>query len=179
MGLANGGNVALWVNIRFSLRILRKHWKLTTIAVSSLAVAMAAGTTGFSVFNALLLRPPAVLAPNKLLTVYSSTPAEEFGGFCYADYTFYRDHNEVFSDLMAFPYSIAVQPIVFGHHTKSGLTNAVSDTYFSVLGVQPLLGRGFARGDDDRPSALAVLSYSYWNWLGADPNIVGKTVSVN
>ena len=171
--------MALWPRIRFSLRILRKHWKLTCIAVSSLALAMAASTAGFSVFNALLLRPPAVLAPDRLLSVYSSTPTEQFSRFCYADYTFYRGHSDVFSDLMAFPYSISVQPIVFGHRTKSGLTNAVSDTYFSVLGVQPLLGRGFARGDDDKPSALGVLSYSYWNWLGKDPNIVGKTVSVN
>jgi predicted permease len=179
MDLANGGNMALGTHIRFSLRILRKHWKLTTIAVSSLAVAMAAGTTGFSVFNALLLRPPAVLAPDKLLTVYSATPAEEFGGFCYEDYTFYRDHNGVFSSLMAFPYSISLTPITFEHRTKAGLSNAVSDTYFSVLGVPPLLGRVFARGDDDNPSTLAVLSYSYWKWLGADQNIVGKTISLN
>ena len=81
--------MTLWSSIRFSLRILKKHWKLTFIAVSSLAIAMAAGTTGFSVFNALLLRPPAVLAPDRLLTVYSSTPTEEFGGFCDDDYAFY------------------------------------------------------------------------------------------
>ena len=42
-----------------------------------------------------------------------------------------------------------------------------------------MLGRFFERGEDDRPSALAVLSYSYWKWLGADPNILGKTVSVD
>lgn len=66
--------MALWSSIRFSLRILKKHWKLTSIAVLSLAIAMAAGTAGFSVFNALLLRPPVVLVPNHLLTVYSSTP---------------------------------------------------------------------------------------------------------
>src|SRR5437763_7266332 len=98
----SGANMALWSSIRFSLRILRKHWKLTSIAVSSLAIAMAAGTAGFSVFNALLLRPPAVLRPDQLLTVYSSTPTEEFNGFCDDDYTFYRDHNEIFSDVMAF-----------------------------------------------------------------------------
>ena len=171
--------MALWSSIRFSVRILRKHWKLTSIAVFSLAIAMAACTVGFSVFNALLLRPPAVLAPDRILSVYSSTPTEEFGGFCYADYTFYREHNEVFSALMAFPYSISMNPIVYVNRTKWGLINAVSDTYFSVLGVRPLLGRVFARGDDDKPSALAVMSYSYWNWLGADPKIVGKTVSVN
>src|SRR5215467_12973410 len=170
--------MALWFSARFSLRILRKHWKLTSVAVFSLATAMAAGTTGFSVFNALLLRPPMALAPDQLLTVYSSTPAEQFSGFCYEDYTFYRDHNSVFSSLMAFPYSISLTPIVYEHRTKSGLSNAVSDNYFSVLGVPPLLGRVFTRGDDDKPSTLAVLSYPYWKWLGADPNIVGKKVSL-
>src|SRR5215469_13807028 len=174
-----GANMALWSSVRFSLRVLKKHGKLTSIAVSSLALAMAAGTVGFSVFNALLVRPPAVLAPDRLLSVYSSTPTEEFSGICYDDYTFYRDYNEVFSGLMSFPYSISMDPIVYEHRTKAGLTNAVSDTYFSVLGVWPLIGKVFARGDDDKPSRLAVLSYPYWNWLGGDPEIVGKTVSVN
>lgn len=171
--------MAFWPSVRFSLRILRKHWKLTSIAVFSLAIAMAAGAVGFSFFNTLLLRPPAVLAPDRLLTVYSSTPTEEFSGICYDDYQFYRDNNRVFSGLMAFPYSITVNPIVYNHRTKAGLINAVSDTYFSVLGVEPLLGRVLTRGDDDKPSALAVLSFSYWKWLGADPNVIGQTVTVN
>jgi putative ABC transport system permease protein len=80
---------------------------------------------------------------------------------------------------MAFPYSISMSPVVYENRTRAGLTNAVSDTYFSVLGVPPLLGRVFKRGDDDKPSSLAVLSYSYWRWLGANPNILGKTVSAN
>ncbi|PYT64893.1 MAG: hypothetical protein DMG39_30780 [Acidobacteria bacterium] len=171
--------MVLWSSMRFSLRVLRKHWKLTSVAVFSLAMAMAAGTTGLSIFNALLLRPPAALAPDQLLTVYSSTPSEQFSGFCYDDYTSYRDKNAVFSSLMAFPYSISLTPIVYEHRTKSGLSNAVSDTYFSVLGVPPLHGRVFIRGDDDKPSTLAVLSYPYWKWLGADRNIVGKTVTLD
>ncbi|MGC1620962.1 MAG: ABC transporter permease [Candidatus Acidiferrum sp.] len=170
--------MALWSSIRFSLRILRKHWKLTSIAVFSLAIAMAAGAVGFSIFNALLLRPPAVPAPERLVSVYTSTPSEEFGGVCYEDYKYYRDNNHVFSGVLAFPYSISAGLITFDHRNKYGLTNAVSDNYFSVLGVKPILGRVFARGDDDKPSALAVLSYSYWQWLGADSNIVGKTVTV-
>ncbi len=171
--------MALWSSIRFSLRILRKHWKLTSIAIFSLAIAMAAGAVGFSIFNALLLRPPAVHAPAQLVTVYASTPSEEFNGICYDDYKYYRDNNHVFSDSMSFPYSISVNDVRYDGRMKQGLINAVSDTYFSVLGVQPMLGRVFARGDDDKPSELAVLSYPYWRWLGADPNIVGKTVSVN
>jgi predicted permease len=171
--------MALWSSIRFSLRILGKHWKLTSIAIFSLAIAMSAGAVGFSVFNALLLRPPAVPAPEQLLSVYATTPTEEFSGTNYDDYKYCRDNNHVFSDVLAFPYSISMVPILYDHRSKSGLINAVSDNYFSVLGVQPLLGRMFRRGDDDNPSALAVLSYSYWKSLGADPNLVGKTVTVN
>lgn len=171
--------MAPWSSIRFSLRILRKHWKLTSIAVFSLAIAMAAGAVGFSVFNALLLRPPAVAAPAQLLSIYTNTPAEQFGGTSYEDYKFYRENNHVFSDVLAFPYSVQVRPIVFNGRLKSGLMNGVSDNYFSVLGVQPILGRLFTRGDDDKPSALAVLSYSYWKWLGADPNVLGKAVAID
>src|SRR5580704_8897620 len=170
--------MALWSGMRFSLRILRKRWRLTSIAIFSLAIAMAASAVGFSIFNALLLRPPAVPAPEQLASVYTTTPTEEFSGTNYDDYKYYRDNNYVFSDVLAFPNSIAVRPISYEGHIKSGLMNAVSDNYFSVLGVQPILGRVFRRGEDDKPSALAVLSYSYWKWLGADPNIVGKTVTV-
>jgi predicted permease len=171
--------MALWSSLRFSLRILRKHWKLTSIAVFSLAIAMTAGAVGFSVFNTLLLRPPAVPESERLLSVYSTTPREEFSGTSYDDYKYYRDNNHVFSDVLAFPYSISMVPITYDHRNKSGLINAVSDNYFSVLGVQPRLGRMLTRGDDDKPSALAVLSYSYWKSLGADPNITGKTVTVD
>jgi predicted permease len=171
--------MALWPNIRFSLRILRKHWKLASIAIFSLAIAMSAETVGFSVFNALLLRPPAVSGPKQLVSVYTATPTEEFSGTNYEDYKYYRDNNHVFSDILAFPYSIAVRSISYEGRVKSGLMNAVSDNYFAVLGVQPILGKLFTRGEDDKSSALAVLSYSYWKWLGTDPNIVGKTVTID
>jgi predicted permease len=171
--------MAIWSSLRFSLRILRKHWKLTSIAVFSLAIAMAAGAAGFSVFNSLLLRPPAVATPERLVAIYTSAPTEEFNGVSYDDYKYYRDNNHVFSDVYAFPNSISVRPIVYDRRVKSGLANAASDNYFSVLGVQPILGRVFARGEDDKPSAVAVLSYSYWKWLGADPNIAGKRLTLN
>jgi predicted permease len=171
--------MALCSSIRFSLRILRKHWKLTSIAIFSLAIAMAAGAVGFSIFNTLLLRPPAVPAPEQLASVYITTPTDGFSGTNYDDYKYYRDNNRVFSDVAAFPYSISMVPIRYEQSKKSGLINAVSDNYFSVLGVQPILGRAFAPGQDDKPSALAVLSYSYWKSLGADPHIVGKTVTVD
>ena len=166
-------------SIRFSLRILRKHAKLACIAVFSLAIGLAAASVGLSTFHALLLRPPAVVEPNRLLTVYTVTPTEPFSQLSYPDYRFYRDNNNVFSGLAAIPFSIGLQTIIFEQREKRGLINAVSDNYFSVLGVQPFLGRWFAPGDDDKVTTSAVLSYGYWQWLGADPNIVGKTLKLN
>jgi predicted permease len=173
-----GGKMAQLPSIRFSLRILRKHAKLACIAVFSLAIGLAAASAGLSTFHALLLRPPAVADPNRLLTLYTVTPNEPFSQVSYPDYRYYRDNNSVFSGLCAIPFSIGLQTIIFEKREKSGLINAVSDNYFSVLGVQPFLGRWFA-GDDDKVTTSAVLSYGYWQWLGADPNIIGKTLKIN
>jgi hypothetical protein len=70
--------MSFFPNIRFSLRILRKHAKLSCIAILSLAIGMAAASVGLGTFNALLLRPPAVPEPNRLLTIYTVTPETPF-----------------------------------------------------------------------------------------------------
>jgi len=175
----SGGKLMQLPSIRFSLRILRKHAKLACIAVFSLAIGLAAASVGLSTFHALLLRPPAVVDPDRLLTVYTVTSNEPFNQVSYPDYRYYRDNNTVFSGLCAIPFNIGLQTIIFEHREKRGLINAVSDNYFSVLGVQPLLGRWFGAGDDDKVTTSAVLSYGYWQWLGADPNIIGKTLKLN
>ena len=64
------------------------------------------------------------------------------------------------------PFSISLQTIIFEKRERNGLINAISDNYFSVLGVQPFLGRFFAPGDDDKATTSVVLSYPYWKWLG-------------
>ena len=133
----------MFPNLRFSLRILRKHAKLTTIAILSLAIGMAAASVGLSTFNALLVQPPAVPQPDRLLTIYTVTPDAPFNELSYPDFLYYRDNNQVFSGVCAVPFSITMQPIKFEHHEKNGLINAVSDNYFSVLGIQPFLGRWF------------------------------------
>jgi predicted permease len=171
--------MALFSSIRFSIRILRKHAKLSCIAVFSLAIGMAAASVGLSTYNAMLVRPPAVPNSNRLLTIYTVSPQNPFNQVSYPDYQFYRDNNGVFSGLCAMPFSISMQTIIFEHRQRNGLINSVSDNYFSVLGVQPFLGNFFTRGDDDKPTTSAVLSYPYWKWLGSDPTIVGKSVMMN
>ncbi len=171
--------MTLFPNVRFSLRILRKHAKLSCIAVLSLAVGMAAASIGLSTFNALLVKPPDVPEPNRLLTIYTVTPDSAFNELSYPDYIYYRDNNQVFSGLCAIPFNISMQSLSFEHNEKQGLINAVSENYFSVLGIQPFLGRWFPSGEDDHTSTSVVLSYPYWKSLGADPHIIGKSVTLN
>src|SRR6202041_4169295 len=107
-------------DIRYSLRLLAKNWKLSAIATLSLAVAMMLSVLGLSVANGVLLRPPYAAAPQQLVTIYTSTPAAEFQDVSYPDYTFYRDHNRSFSGLAAAPNAVSKIRLVHGAATKWG-----------------------------------------------------------
>jgi predicted permease len=169
---------ALVADVRFGFRVLLKNWRLTSLAVFSLGVAMAVCVVGLSVFNAVLLRPPAAAAPDRLVTIYTRSPASQFENVSYPDYEFYRDHNQVFSGVAASPYSISKFDLTFGDRPEMATINVVSDNYFDVMGIQPVAGRMFSRGDDDKKTPSAVLSYSCWKRWGADPGIIGKTLTL-
>jgi predicted permease len=162
-----------------SLRILLKNWKLASIAIFSLAIALALGIVAFGMFDAALLRPPAARGPGRLVSIYTSPKPGAFEHTSYADYVYLRDHNNVFSGLAAFPYGVSKGFISIGDRNEMAMTNAVSDNYFEVMGIKPAIGRLFAPGDDARKEQVAVLTYSYWQREGADPQIIGRTVTSN
>lgn len=162
----------------YAARVLVKHWRLAAVAVLSLAVAIAAGVAGLSLFNALLLRPPVAVAPGDLLTVYSSTASHPTDQMSVSEYRYYRDRNHIFSQLAAFNYGIFVFSLSYGNSGFQAVTATVSESYFDVLGIHPLLGRLFA-GDDSVSKAEVVLSYDCWKRLGADPEIAGKIVKIH
>jgi putative ABC transport system permease protein len=163
-------------DIRYSLRLLGKNWKLAAIATLSLAVAMALSVLGLSVANGVLLRPPYAADPQQLVTIYTSTPAAEFEDVSYPDYKYYRDHNRSFSGLAAAPNGVSKIRLVHRGRDEMGTSEQVSDNYFAVMGIRPFLGRVFAPGDDDKRASEVVLTYSCWKRWGADPRIVGETV---
>lgn len=158
-----------------TFRGLKKHWKLVLIALFSLSIAMALGVLSLSVSNTLLLLPPAGGQPDQLVMIYSRSPDENLGQVSYPDYEYYRRNNHVFTDMAAVPNSIGVATDFNG---VSVMNRAVSDNYFSVLGIRPYLGRFFSSGDE-RTKDIAVLTYTCWKRLGADPNIIGKKIQAN
>ena len=164
--------------IRQSLRTLCRHWKLTLISTFSLSIAMSLGIIALGVSNTILILPPAAPAPDRLAMIYARSPTSAIDQFSYPDYQYYRQNNHVFTDIAAAPNSIGVNAdFNFEGRSVSVITRPVSENYFAVLGIHPYLGRLLSPGDDESNTRTAVMTYTCWKRLGADPRIVGKVLA--
>ncbi|MGH9448142.1 MAG: ABC transporter permease, partial [Terriglobia bacterium] len=163
---------------------------LTVVAVLSLALGIGANTAIFSLMNALMLRELPVRNPSQLVLLGTGRSAGSTDDFARTDlysYLFYRElqqGNRVFSEASAL-----MSMLFHGMHGRVGGSASlepmdvqlVSGTYFSMLGVKPILGRVFTRADDEPAGGhpIALLSYSWWERRFArDPGVVGKTVTL-
>ncbi|HEY4363216.1 MAG TPA: ADOP family duplicated permease [Bryobacteraceae bacterium] len=162
-----------------SLRILRKHWKLTAIAVFSLSVAMALGVLALSISNTFLFLSLAAPNPDRLVMIHARAADKDVDQISYPDWQYIREHNQVFTDVAAAPNSIGLQ---FDKNEKREIrvvNRPVSENYFAVLGIRPFLGRLFAPGDDRSGAKIAVMTYTCWKRLGSDANIIGTVIAGN
>jgi predicted permease len=175
---------ALWNEIRYAARMLRKSPVFTGIAVLSLAVGIGANTAIFSLVDQILLRLLPVKEPDRLvlLTMNGMHYGSNWGGnaISYPMYSDFRDNNQVFSGMFCrFPIFSSVS---FGGQTERVSGELVSGTYFPVLGVGAALGRTITPDDDRVPAGhpVVMLSYSYWRTrFASDRAIVGKTMVAN
>jgi predicted permease len=170
--------------IRFTLRTLRKGPVFTFVAILSLALGIGANTAIFSLMDQVLLRALPVQHPEQLVMLDQPGPQNGsiFGenAFSYPMYRDFRDHNSVFSGLLArFPISMSV---AYHDQTDRAEGELVSGNYFEVLGVRALLGRTFTRDDDRTPGGhpVAFLSYGYWKRrFGGDRSVLSQTLLLN
>jgi predicted permease len=173
-------------DVRYSLRMLAKSPGVTALAILTLALGIAVNVAIFTYVNALLLRPPAgVPAPDRLVEVWQQNKkaagVERFMPFTYPDYTYYRDHTQVYSGMIAFdgdPEQVIWNRNGIGETVQGQI---VSGNFFAVLGVAAVLGRTLAPSDD-QPSAepVTVLSNSFWRArLGADPHVINRGLVFN
>jgi predicted permease len=177
----------LWQDLRFGARMLLKRPGFTAIVVASMALGIGANATIFSFVNELLLRPPAVERPEELLEVWNhnrkrSSLFDSFSGLSYPEYEYYRDHNQVFSETLAFGDEPAF--ISWSRKGQGEIIQGqyVSGNFFSCLGVKAALGRAFAPEEDRTPGThpVVVLSHAFWQkQFGSDPNAVGLTMTLN
>jgi predicted permease len=167
-------------DLRLALRTLRRAPGFATVAVLCLALGIGANTAVFSVVNAVLLRPPPVAEPDRLVRLWEAE--RRGGGYGSVSFPNYRDwarEARAFTGLAAYHG----RSLTLGGAGEPERVQAVAATanVFRVLGVQPLLGRAFAPGEDapDRP-AVVVLSEGIWRRrFGADPAVVGRTIPLD
>src|SRR5260370_11456042 len=148
-------------DLKYGLRMLAKNPGFTAVAVITLALGIGANTAIFQLINTILLRRLPVREPNQLAILSALSRNGTRGSFSLTDYELIRDDNRVFSGVLASCQWRA--DMVRGAHKVRVQAAIVSGSYFTVLGVQPLLGHSFG-SDDDRSgaSAVAVISYAFW-----------------
>src|SRR5216684_4293346 len=155
----------VWQDTRYALRMMRRTPGFTAVAVLSLALGIGANTAIFSLINTLMLRTLPVQEPEQLVELLQKYPGEPRGNgyFTWPSYEYYRDHNHVFSALIA--ASGQSRFIVRGEGLEPESLNGeyVAGNFFPVLGVKPAIGRSIGPQDDSvgtDGSAPAVVSWS-------------------
>jgi len=169
---------ALVRNLRFGVRLLSKNRGFTLATVLTLALGIGANTAIFTVTNALLLRPFPFREPERLVSITAQDKTTDRGGTLLR-YELVRDLNQSF-------VAVAVWTNDNLNLTGSGEPlqvpiARVSPGFFSMLGVQPQLGRAFSE-EEGRPEGkpVVMLSNSIWrNRFHADRNIVGQPVNLD
>ncbi len=174
-------------DLRFGLRSLLKSPGFALTAILTVALGVGANTAVFSVMNAVLLRSLPVADPQRLVYIRTSNPPRGTGTidstdtFSYPVYDALRKQTSAFSSLIAYvPLSGGKVAVRYGTQPEEAEGDMVSGTFFSGLGVNLPLGRGFTAKDETDHAPLAVLSYNYWTRRFArNPGVLGQTLYVN
>jgi predicted permease len=192
---------ALWQDIRYGLRMLRKSPGFTAVAVLTLALGIGANTAIFSLIDALLLKSLPVQDPQELVLLrWSARKSPEFHntssyGDCISkiggDNASSCSFSRPFFETLRRQASMLANVTAFGGGIQLNLIgngparivrgHIVSGNYFETLGIRPAIGRMLSPADDVPAAApVMVLNYGYWqSAFGGDPTVVGKTVSLN
>jgi putative ABC transport system permease protein len=171
----------LLADLRYAVRALRKAPSFTSAAVLTMALTIGANTAVFSVVNAVLIRPLPVREPGRLMQVNERNDRLNIQFFAASilNYLSWSEQQHSFEALGA---------LGGGSYTLSGrgdpeqLNGAtLTPSFMPMLGVQPILGRGFRDGDD-RPGAapIAMISQALWRRrFAADPSALGAQITLN
>ena len=167
-------------DLRYGLRTLRKSPGFTVIALLTLALGIGANTAIFSIVNAVLLKPLPFPESEKL--VFMTSAFEKQGvtrnfATSYADFLDWRSTAKSFTAMASYhqdSFTLAGmdQPLHVSGETVSG-------DFFSILGTQPLLGRGFTRDEEKPGTRVVVLSHDLWqSAFHGDRDIIGHAITL-
>jgi putative ABC transport system permease protein len=170
----------LFRDIRYSARKLLRTPGFTAIVIATLSLAIGATTAVFSVVNGILLEPLPLRDPSRVVAVSSIGRDGKRNAMSYLDFMDYRAQSRLVSAMSAMDN---------GTHNLTGSGgepmrlngSRVNANYFELLGVAPVLGRTFARGEDEKGAArTAVISEPLWrSRFGSDKGIIGREITID
>lgn len=164
-------------DIRFAVRVLRKSPGFASAAVATLALAIGANAVVFGLMDGLILRPLNVPHAENL---YGTEYGADAGFQSYPNYLDLRDRNHSFEGLAA--WKMVFTGMDTGGDPRSANGYAVTGNYFSVLGLQPSLGRFFSPADEHGPNSAPyiVLAHAYWHTrFHDDAGAIGRVVQLD
>lgn len=171
---------AVWLDVRFAIRSLRRQKTVTIAALLTWALGIGAAIAVFSVVQPVLLKPLPFADADRLVTIVESC-LPKFTSFSVAPGNFvaWRERDTAFAALVV---TQNVRPTLRGAGGDPDRLRAllVSDGFFDLFGVTPRLGRAF-RPDEDAPGheSVVILSDGFWQRrFGGDPHVIGTTVTL-
>jgi putative ABC transport system permease protein len=166
-------------DLRYAVRTLRGSPGFALVAVLTLGLGIGANTAIFSVLNAVVLRPLPLPESHRLVNLGWSWGGEPIASVTALKFEYWREHSRVFEGLATYNQFTAEGPAGSPDEGLRGMN--VSDDFFRVVGLQPVLGRGFT-AEENRPGGppVVVLSDATWrNHFGRDPRVVGGEIELD
>ena len=167
--------------LRVAFRSLLKTPAFTFTAIAALALGIGANTAVFGLVNQLLLNPPGMSEPERVVAIrakYDKLALKSIG-VSTPDFADARDRRDTFE--AAAVVQTGDLNYTGGDSPERLLGAAVSVRWFDVFGVRPALGRVFTPEEDqENAGPVAILSHATWQRLfGGDPSVIGRTIQLN
>ena len=185
----------IWQDIRYGFRMLLKNPCFTMVIALTLGMGIGANTAIFSFMDRAFLRPLPVKKPQELIKLErqykwrsddgSLGSTDTSVGFAHPLYVSYRDQSELFSGLIAYSPFSKMEGLPYlrvGDSVGQVPAMSVSSNYFTVLGIQPVIGRFFLPEEEAGhvSQSVAVISHRLWcRSFASDPKVLGKTILLN
>jgi predicted permease len=172
---------SFWQDVRYSLRMIAKAPGYAAITILTLALGIGANTTIFTWINSTLLNPiPGLASPSDVVALSLGRPGDDPFPLTYPDFEAMRDGQQSFSGLTV--SNLTAMSLTGKSKPERVWGTMASANYFDVLGVRPIMGRGFLPQEDEKPGGapVAVISYRMWQThFGANPGVLGQTLEIN
>lgn len=166
-------------DLRYALRVTRKNPGFALAAILTLALGIGANTAFFSVVNGVLLNPLPYPHPEQLVTVDESKANFLDGSISYSNFFDWQKDNQVFSS-MAISRGYGFNLTGLGD-AEEVVAKFITSDYFTVLGVNPVLGRTFVAGEDKIGAApIVLISTAFWQRkFGSSPDVLGQSLKLD